>query len=134
MSKALLSKLILMLNNFILSLKSFKYAKSTDRICRSIIKSAKMNYTSNRGQLPTLNFSTVWMDRLDITMKNLSNFNTDFSITNSNFLLGAATVFNVAGGFYEITTSESSIESDWEVIGNDFKVVGNDLRSCLSEG
>jgi hypothetical protein len=66
-------------------------------------------------------------------MEKKTQFNTDFLFTSPNFLTGAATIFNLAGNFYEHNSSKSEDEADCSAIANDFKIVGNDLEKTLSK-
>lgn len=60
-----------------------------------------------------------------------NKFQTDFLFTNSNFLTGAATVFNLTGNFYDYNMSNTPQEADCKAIGNDFKMVGADLNIAM---
>ncbi|WP_029280515.1 hypothetical protein [Pedobacter borealis] len=57
----------------------------------------------------------------------------DFLFSNSSFITGAATIFNLSGDFYDYNSSASDIEADQKAICNDFKVVGEDLKSAIEE-
>lgn len=66
-------------------------------------------------------------------MNNQDNFHTDFLFTNCSFLTGAATVFNIAGDFYEFNKSSTGAEADCKAIGNDFMIVGRDMKRAIHQ-
>lgn len=66
-------------------------------------------------------------------MNNTDQFNTDFLFTTPTYLTGAATIFNIAGNFYEYNESSSDEEADYKAISNDFNIIGNDLKNAIIE-
>ncbi|MDN4164741.1 hypothetical protein QWY31_04465 [Cytophagales bacterium LB-30] len=63
-------------------------------------------------------------------MKKNRRYRTDFLFPTPSFLLGAGSVFNVAGKYFEFNTSSSSSEADLKAIMSDWGIVGQDIRNA----
>ncbi len=46
-------------------------------------------------------------------------------------MIGAGSIFNVAGSYYLYDTSESEDAADQRAIGSDWAIVGQDIRDAL---
>ncbi len=57
--------------------------------------------------------------------KNL--FCTDFLFSKGSFLIGAGSVINLSGNYFEFNTSNSDTEADEKAIRNDFRMIGQDI-------
>lgn len=55
----------------------------------------------------------------------------DSLFTNSNYLTGAATVFDISGTFFDYNTSNTGEEADIKALKCDFNMVGQDLKSAM---
>jgi hypothetical protein len=64
-------------------------------------------------------------------MNDTEQFSTDFLFTTPTFITGGATIFNIAGNFYDYNRSASGEEADCMAIKNDFNIVGNDLKQAF---
>lgn len=53
---------------------------------------------------------------------------TDFLVSTSSYLSGAATIANISGNFYRYSRSASPAEADSKAIRNDFAMIGQDIR------
>ncbi|WP_419802334.1 hypothetical protein [Mucilaginibacter sp.] len=66
-------------------------------------------------------------------MNNIEQNHTDFLFTTPSYLTGAATIFNLAGNFYEYNSCETGEEADRVAIANDFNITGDDLKKSISQ-
>jgi len=56
---------------------------------------------------------------------------TDFLCADGSLLIGAGSIFNVAGSYFEYNTTETERDADSRAIGGDWKMVGQDIRDAL---
>ena len=54
---------------------------------------------------------------------------TDFLCASGSLLIGAGSIFNIAGSYFEYNTTEG--DPDSRAIGADWKMVGQDIRAAL---
>lgn len=54
---------------------------------------------------------------------------TDFLCAAGSLLIGAGSIFNIAGAYFEYNTTES--DPDSRAIGADWQMVGQDIRDAL---
>ncbi len=54
-------------------------------------------------------------------------YQTDFLFANNDFIIGAGSVMNIGGNYYEFNYSDSPKEADRKAIGCDWGVVGQDI-------
>jgi hypothetical protein len=50
----------------------------------------------------------------------------------NNFIIGAGSVFNLFGNFFDYNISETEQEADTRAIANDWKLIGQDLLEVIS--
>ncbi len=55
----------------------------------------------------------------------------DFLVPMSSLLTGAATIFNLGGGFFEYNDSDNSEEADLTALASDWMMIGQDFRDAL---
>jgi len=58
---------------------------------------------------------------------------TDFLFATPSFLIGAGSIFNLAGNYFEFNRSYSGEVADTMALQSDWEMVGNDLRQALFE-
>lgn len=63
-------------------------------------------------------------------MNETKEFCTDFLFSQGSFLIGAGSVINLGGNYFEYNTSNSEEEADSYAIRNDFSMVGQDIKSA----
>lgn len=66
-------------------------------------------------------------------MGSKNKFMSDFLFSTPNFLIGAGSVINIAGNYYNFNESDSESEADAKAIENDFKMVGQDIYNVLND-
>ncbi|MFN0049544.1 MAG: hypothetical protein ACKVOU_10520 [Cytophagales bacterium] len=66
-------------------------------------------------------------------MKKQKKYATGFLYSTPSFWLGAATVINISGNFYEFNSSDSGFESDSKAIENDFRMIGQDIYDVIDK-
>lgn len=66
-------------------------------------------------------------------MNEEKNYRTDFLFATPSFLIGAGSIFNIAGNYFEFNTSPSGEIADRKALESDWGVVGNDLRCAIDE-
>jgi len=54
-------------------------------------------------------------------------YHTDFLFANGDFIIGAGSVLNIAGNYYEFNYSETPKEADKKAIHCDWGVIGQDI-------
>lgn len=54
---------------------------------------------------------------------------TDFLCADGSLLIGAGSIFNVAGSYFDYNTTEKDVDS--RAIAADWKMVGQDIRDAL---
>ncbi len=62
----------------------------------------------------------------------MGNFRTDFLTATPSALLGAATIFNLAGRFYEFNSSQSGEAADSTALRQDWSMIGQDIRETMA--
>jgi hypothetical protein len=62
----------------------------------------------------------------------MGNFRTDFLTATPSALLGAATIFNLAGRFYEFNTSKNGPAADAMALRQDWRMVGQDIYKAVA--
>jgi len=66
-------------------------------------------------------------------MNNNKDIRTDFLFATPSFLVGAGSIFNLAGNYFEFNISSSGEEADIKALQSDWDMVGNDLRDAFFE-
>jgi hypothetical protein len=61
----------------------------------------------------------------------MGNFRTDFLTATPSMLIGAATVFNLAGRFCEFNASSSGEEADTMALRQDWAMIGQDIYQTM---
>ena len=56
---------------------------------------------------------------------------TDFLCPTGSALIGAGSIFNLAGSYYILNTTETEEGADARAIGADWLMVGQDIRDAL---
>lgn len=56
---------------------------------------------------------------------------TDFLFSRTSFLVGAGSVFNLAGNYFSFGYATSGSEADTKALASDWNVVGLDLENAL---
>lgn len=52
--------------------------------------------------------------------------------SNSNFIIGMGSIFNIAGKYFDFNYSESDIEADNLAIKRDWEVIGEELSNSIA--
>lgn len=60
-------------------------------------------------------------------------YRTDILFPRTSFLIGAGSIFNLAGNYFEFNTSHSEEIADIRAIESDWGVVGDDLRNVFAK-
>lgn len=60
-------------------------------------------------------------------------YRTDFLFATPDYLIGAGSVFNIAGNYFEFNTSATGEIADQNALESDWGVVGQDLKGAISE-
>lgn len=60
-------------------------------------------------------------------------YRTDVLFPRTSFLIGAGSIFNLAGNYFEFNSCSSSAKADSLAIENDWGVIGNELRDVVSK-
>ena len=60
-------------------------------------------------------------------------YKTDFLFSQMNFTVGAGSVLNLAGNYYEFNTSASDNEADLKALNSDWSSVGNDISESIKK-
>ncbi len=60
-------------------------------------------------------------------------YRTDFLFPRTNMLIGAGSIFNLAGNYFEFNTSKTEQEADFKALENDWGVIGMDLCAVMNE-
>lgn len=58
---------------------------------------------------------------------------TDILFSRTNMIIGAGSIFNLGGKYFEFNTCRSGREADSLALMNDWSVIGNDLRKTISQ-
>lgn len=59
-------------------------------------------------------------------------FRTDFLSPRSHFWMGAGTVFNLPGNYFQFNKSSSEEEADFRAIESDWGVAGQDIEEAMN--
>ncbi len=59
-------------------------------------------------------------------------FRTDFLYPKNSPLIGAGSIFNIAGNYFDFNYSNTPEEADAKAIANDWGVVGQDLKEAMN--
>jgi hypothetical protein len=62
----------------------------------------------------------------------MSKYKTDFLFGENSLLIGAASSFNLYGGFFDYAVSDTPESADAKAIANDWGVIGQDFAEVLS--
>lgn len=62
-----------------------------------------------------------------------SNFHTDFLTPDTSFWVGAGSVFNLSGNYYDFAVSKSESEADRKAMCSDWGMVGQDIKTVSQE-
>ena len=60
-------------------------------------------------------------------------YRSDILFSRTNMIIGAGSIFNLGGNYFEYNRSRSGAEADKLALLNDWGVVGNDLRKVISK-
>lgn len=60
-------------------------------------------------------------------MKKTKKYRTDFLFPTPSFLIGAGSVLNIAGNYFDFNYSSSDTEADNKAILSDWGVIGQDI-------
>jgi hypothetical protein len=66
-------------------------------------------------------------------MKKIKKYRTDFLFPTPSFLIGAGSVFNIAGNYFNFNYSSSDKEADNKAIMSDWGVIGQDISSAETQ-
>lgn len=66
-------------------------------------------------------------------MEENRKYKTDFLFSDSSFVIGMGSAFNLAGNYFEYNTSETPEKADIKAIENDWNIIGEDLRIAFLE-
>jgi len=66
-------------------------------------------------------------------MSDTKIYRTDYLFVNTNFIIGAGSVLNLGGNYFEFNRSRTPEEADARAIESDWGVVGNDIRAAIEE-
>ena len=61
-----------------------------------------------------------------------NKYRTDFLFPSVNGMIGAGSIFNIAGNYFDFNVSESELEADQRAIECDWGMIGNDLQLSIS--
>lgn len=64
-------------------------------------------------------------------MSKTKKYKTSFLYKKHNTIVGAGSIFNIAGNYFEYNYSKSGFEADKKAIENDWGVVGNDMKDAI---
>jgi len=94
-------------------------------LCCNIITIA--NYVTNIliAKVPLLNSKT--------SMNKKNKYRTDFLFATPNFLMGAGSIFNIAGNYYEFNSSSTGELADSKALECDWLMVGQDMNEALDK-
>jgi len=56
-----------------------------------------------------------------------------FLFSDTGCLVGAGSIINIFGNYYEFNSSDSEQEADAKAIRNDFEMVGQDIEQALKQ-
>jgi hypothetical protein len=60
-------------------------------------------------------------------------YNTTFLFKRRNRLVGAGSIFNIAGNYFKYNYTKTGEERDRLAIANDWGVIGDDLKKAMDE-
>jgi hypothetical protein len=65
-------------------------------------------------------------------MKGIMNrrYRTGFLFSSPSFLVGAGSVLNIGGNYFEFNYSSHSEDSDWKAILADWSIIGEDIQEA----
>lgn len=66
-------------------------------------------------------------------MNSFRKYRSDYLFSAPSFSIGAGSVFNIAGNYFQFNYSHSDVEADAKAILSDWGVVGNDLLEAKEE-
>ncbi len=66
-------------------------------------------------------------------MEERKKYRTDFLFSDSSFVVGAGSAFNLAGNYYDYNVSETPEKADVKAIQNDWNMIGEDLKIAFLE-
>lgn len=66
-------------------------------------------------------------------MKKQRRYITSLLFSTPSFLLGASSIFNLAGNFYKFNWLKSSSETDRRSLNNDFNAIGQDIADTINQ-
>lgn len=66
-------------------------------------------------------------------MNKEKGFRTDFLFATTGFLMGAGSVFNIAGNYYEFASSSSGEIADYKALESDWQMIGVDFNNALNK-
>lgn len=58
-------------------------------------------------------------------------FHTDFLFANPSFIVGAGSIFNIAGNYFDYNYSHSTDEADAKAIRSDWGMIGQDMFEVI---
>jgi len=63
----------------------------------------------------------------------MQRFYTDFMVPSGSFLIGAGSVFNIAGKYFSYNRSVNGQVADARALRQDFIMIGQDIRGVVQE-
>ncbi|RTL48858.1 MAG: hypothetical protein EKK39_11990 [Sphingobacteriales bacterium] len=61
-------------------------------------------------------------------MKKTRKYRRDFLFSTPSFLVGAGSVFNIAGNYFNFNYSSSDIDADSKALLSDWGIIGQDIQ------
>ena len=66
-------------------------------------------------------------------MKKHRKYRSCFLFPTPSFMIGAGSVFNIAGNYFRFNSPSGAAEADMKAISSDWGVVGDDIKSVIAE-
>lgn len=66
------------------------------------------------------------------TTMSKKTYRTDILFPRTSALIGAGSIFNIAGNYFEFNRSQTAEEADWLALANDWGMVGRDLKTVIA--
>jgi hypothetical protein len=70
---------------------------------------------------------------VNASLLSMAPYRTDYLTPAPSFLMGAATIFNLAGNFQRFNMSDTDVQADLTALCQDFGIVGQDVLNALEE-
>lgn len=66
-------------------------------------------------------------------MNKEKEYKTNFLFSTPNYWVGAGSIFNLAGNYFEFDHSESAAEADSRALDSDWGITGKDIESAFKQ-